>query len=331
MRNLCVYALALGVALSACHRTTKTEKQENMEKELAGLYRELAKHPKDAAVHIQLSDYFVEKGLLDSALNYALKAVRLDSLNSTYYVKLSDLYLASKEIDLCEEMLMKSISLNNKEEEAYLKLAELHFLLKRYDEASEVLNRVLELNSFNPKAYFIRGWVMREQGDTAAAIRAYLKAADQNSNYFEAYEELAHLYHLRRNPLAVDQYRNALKVRPDDINTMYNLAMYYQETGDFDDAIAQYHNILSIDPVNKYALYNMGWIHLTQWERYDEAVAFFTRAISQDTTFVEAVYNRGLAFESKGDKSAARQDYSYALHLNQYYEPAMEGLDRLDH
>lgn len=329
-RILSILLVCCALLPIACHRSAKTNSEEKLDPRLEQLYKELSKHPRVADNYIRLSDYFIGKGMLDSSLNYTLKAIRFDSLNASYYVRLSDIYLASQETDLCEDMLMKAIRVDSKAEEAYLKLAELHFLMKRYSESLDVLSRVLELNSYNPKAYFIRGWVMREQGDTAAAIRAYLKAADQNSEYFEAYEELAHLYHLRHNPLAIDQYRNALKVRPDDIQTMYNLAMYYQETGDFDNAISQYNNILSIDPVNKHVLHNIGWIFMTQREQYEEAVAFFTKAISQDTTFVEAVYNRGLAFEMMGNKSSARQDYSYALHLNQYYEPALEGLNRLD-
>ena len=172
LRKFCLCLLVVVLLLPlACHRKPQQQKTaEDADSQLEQFYMELARHPKDASVHIRLSDYFLEKGILDSALNYALKAVRLDSLQVGYYVKLSDLYLMSGKVDLCEDMLLKALRLEDKEEEPYLKLAELYFWLKRYDDASGVLNRVLELNSYNPKAYFIRGWIMREQGDTSSAI-----------------------------------------------------------------------------------------------------------------------------------------------------------------
>lgn len=328
MRKSLFLISLLCLSLLSCHR--QNAGTPSMDEELARLYKEISKHPKDADRYMDLSDYFVRKNLLDSALNNALKAIRLDSGNAGNYVKLSDLYFAMKEMDLCEDMLNKALRLDDKNEEGYLKLAEFHFLHRRYEEAEDLLKKVLEINSYNPKAHFIRAWVYREQGDTVSAIRSYMSAVEQNAQYFEAYEELAHLYHLRHNPLAIEQYKNALRLRPEDVQTLYNLAMFYQETNDDQNAISQYKKILEIDPVNKFAMHNMGWIYMTRMERYDEAISCFTKAIEQDTTFVEAVYNRGLAFECKGNYNSARQDFSYVLHLDETYEPAIESLNRLD-
>ncbi|MBO4282507.1 MAG: tetratricopeptide repeat protein [Bacteroidales bacterium] len=324
---LCLLMAAAGIS---CRHNGTNDAGQGADSTLTKWYKVLAKHPGDAEAHMHLSDYYRDHLLLDSALNHALAAIRSDSTNAGYYVKLSDLYLAMKEPDLCENVLNKALRINPSHEEAYLKLAELHFLYQHYEEASEVIQKALTINDFNPKAYFIQGWILREQGDTAAAVRAYLKAAEQNSRYFEAYEELAHLYHLRHNPLAVDYYKNALSVRPDDPQTLYNLAMFYQETGNDDQAIAQYQRLLQLDPDNKFVQHNMGWIYLTHKERYEDAVRCFTNAITQDTTFLEAVYNRGLAFECLGDYASARQDFAYTLHLDATYEPAIEGLNRLD-
>ena len=265
MNNLKLFFLIIcGCMVAGCHHTAQPTEKNGTDQELETLRKNLARHPKDAKCCIELSEYFMERGLVDSAMNYALKAVRLDSLNADYYVTLSDLYLLSNQTDLCEDMLLKALQVNDKCEAAYLKLAELHYLFKRYDESLEMISKALELNDYLPKAYFIRGWVMREQGDTNAAIRAYLKAVDQNSSYYQAYEELAHLYHLRHHPLAVEYYKNVLSIQPDHLQTLYNLAMFYQETGDYDQALVQYRTILRIDPVNKFAMNNMGWVYLAQ-------------------------------------------------------------------
>ena len=324
---LCVVLTFAGMS---CRHAATADKYSGMDTTLVRLYTQLEKHPKDAKLHADLADYYMEHLLLDSALNHALMSIRLDSNNAGYYVKLSDLYLAMKETDLCEDMLNKAIRIDAENNEAYLKLAELHFLFRRYEEASDVVAKAISMNDFNPRAYFIQGWIFREEGDTASAIRSYLKAVDQNSEYFEACEELAHLYHVRHNPLAINHYKNALKIKPNDMQTQYNLAMFYQETGDNGHAIEQYQQMLQAEPNNRFVLHNIGWIYLSRMEKYDEAVQFFTKAINQDTTYIEAVYNRGLAFECLGDYQSARQDFAYSLHLDANYEPAIEALNRLD-
>ena len=324
---LCLLMAAAGIS---CRHSAADHRYEGLDTALVQLYKQLEKHPKDADLHMKLSDYYKERMLLDSALNHALISVRLDSNNADRYVQLSDIYLAMKETDLCEDMLEKAIRIDKNNGEAYLKLAELHFLFRRYDEADDVISKALALNDYNPKAHFIQGWILREQGDTSAAIRSYMKAVDQNSQYFEAYEELAHLYHVRHNPLAIQHYKNALRIRPNDIQTQYNMAMYYQETGDDRQALEQYNRILQVVPHNRIVLYNIGWIHLTRLEDYGEAIRYFTRAIEQDTTYLEAVYSRGISFECQGDYKSARQDFAYTLHLNPQYEPAIEALNRLD-
>lgn len=328
-RKIILCFLAAFLILTSCKDKARTESPD-IEPELSDLRKQIRKHPRDASLYMSLSDYFVKKRILDSALNNALKAIRLDSNNSEFYVKLSDLYFTTEEMDLCEDMLNKSICLDGKNKEAYLKLAELHFLFKRYEESMEAINKVLEINSYNPKAYFIKGWINREQGDTALAIRSYMTAVDQNSQYFEAYEELAHLYHLKHNPLAIEHYKNALKIKPNDTQNIYNLGMFYQEMEDYKKALLQYERILEIDPSNKYAMHNMGWIYLNHLAKYDEAISCFTKALEQDTSFLEAVFNRGLSFEHQGNYRSARQDYSYVLHLDPNYTPAIESLNRLD-
>ncbi len=324
---LCLLMAAAGIS---CKHRTADNRYEGLDSALVQLYRQLEKHPKNADIHMRIADYYRLHMQADSALTHTLTAIRLDSNNAAYYVKLSDIYLILKDFDNCEEVLEKAIRIDKDYQEAYLNLAYLHFLFRRYDEATEVINRCLTLGDYNPKAYLIQGWIFRERGDTASAIRSYMKAVEQDAQYFEAYEELAHLYHVRHLPLAVEHYKNALKIRPDDILTRYNLAMFYQETMDNERAMEQYREILQREPDNRLALYNLGWIHLCRLGNYDEAVRYFTKVIEQDTSCVEAVYYRGIAFECKEDWRSARQDFAYTLHLDPTYEPSIEALNRLD-
>jgi tetratricopeptide (TPR) repeat protein len=316
--------------LVCCKQKPNAVSIESMPEELAAIYKELQANPKKAEPYMKLSSYYIKTGQIDSALNNALVAVRMDSTNSNAYIALSDAYFASLHIDASEEALKKAISLNSKNNEAYLKLGELFFLLKDYTQSREILAKAIKQETFNPKAYFIMGWNFREEGDTLLAIRNYLIAADQNPDYFDAYMELGVLYHRAHDPLTVSYYNNALNVQPNNTQVLYNLAMFYQEIQDYEKSLEKYRMILQIDPNHKFALHNMGWIYLTGEEKYEEAVVFFTKAIEIDPEYVEAILNRGLSSEQLGQYSNARQDYMYALKLVNNYPLAIEGLNRLD-
>ena len=329
-RQIVVLIVGFVCLFVSCTDQKKEEQYASMPKELADIYRKIDKNPSDPLLYFELSDYYVNLGQLDEALNVAFSAIRLDSTNSSFYVKLSDIYFAQANTDMAEETLEKAIILDNKNNEACLKLAELYFLLNEYDLAQKNIKKSLELQTHNPKAYFISAWIFREKGDTLAAIRNYLVATDQDADYFDAYMELGILYHYKGDPLAIDYYNNALNVKPNNIQALYNIAMFYQEAGNYEKALEKYRMILQLEPQNKYALHNMGWVYLTGENKYDEAVVFFTKAIQLDTTYIEAVYNRGLSFEKLKQYDNARQDYMYSLRLQNNYSLAVEGLNRLD-
>jgi tetratricopeptide (TPR) repeat protein len=231
-----------------------------MPDELAKIYREIEKNPTNANLYLELSRYYTDVQVLDSALNNALIAIRLDPNNSDMYVVVSDIYLLMQYFDNAEEMLERAIALDNKNNEAYLKLGGLYCGQGNYAQSEKILIKAIQLQSHNPKAYFILARNFQDKGDTVSAIRSYLVAAEQDPDYFEAYLELGVLYHYKHNRLAIDYYNNALNVQPNNVHVLYDLAMFYQETEDYDKALEKYRMILQIEPNHRNSLHNMGWV-----------------------------------------------------------------------
>jgi len=327
------YLLLVGILVGSVFMACNQKQQEiydSMPEELAKIYQAIEKKPKDANLYIQLSDYYLNVKQLDSALNNALIAMKLDSENSGVYMSLSDIYFSMGNFDATEEMLKKAIALDVKNNEAYLKLGEFYFLLKDYQSSKTILRKAIERETHNPKAYFWLGWNYRDEGDTALAIRNYTQAANQDPDYFDAYMELGVIYHSRHNPLAINHYNNALNVLPGSTMALYNMAMFYQETEDYEKALEKYRMILQIEPQHKNALYNMGWVYMEGFKKYEEGMAFFTKAIEADSNYVEAIHNRGYCFENLKQYENARQDYMYSLKLRTNYPLAIESLNRLD-
>ena len=66
---------------------------------------------------------------------------------------------------------------------------------------------------------------------------------------------------------------------------------------------------LGIQPVDALDHYNRGCL-LALREQWSEAIKMFDKAIAQDSTLVEAYFNRALALEKSGDLKAAREAWN---------------------
>jgi len=211
-----------------------------------------------------------------------------------------------------------------------LKKAKLNLIAQDYRKTFESIKKLLAIDKINPDAYYTRGIAFLEYGDTAAAVNDLLKAVEQNQQYYEAYVQLGELYALRKDPMAEMYFRNALNIRPKSKEALYMLGMYYQETEKFDKAIAVYQNFAQADTTVRNAPFNIGYIYLVYLKDFKKAASFFTLAIERDSTYFEAWYNRGLAYELMGDFDKAYKDYQVTLKIETNYPKAIEGLNRLD-
>jgi tetratricopeptide (TPR) repeat protein len=209
-------------------------------------------------------------------------------------------------------------------------MAEMSLVIRDYDKTLYYIDRALKVDELESKAYLLRGVVMIENGDTVRGIKNFMKAIDVNQDYFEANLQLGILYAAKKNELAIDYFNNAINISPGNIDVMYYLAMFYQETGRFEKAIQEYNVILENDPEFYISFYNIGYINLVHFNDYESAIEYFTKAIDIKPDYAEAYYNRGFAYELLQDVENSQKDYRKTLELHANYEKAIEGLNRID-
>ena len=306
------------------------DKYKDLPKPLAELCIKIDKDPDNAELYYKRAQYYYQNGFVDEGFNDASQAVKLDSKNALYQILISDFYFAKRETDLAEESLQKAIQLDPKNNDARLKLAELYYHLEMPTECNATLDEALKLKNFNPTAHLIRAFLLKEANDTIGMLRMLQLVIDQNPKEKKAYLELGYYYQERLNPIAIQYYQNALRIDPKDKEINYNLAKLYQDLKELDAAIQQYNTLLTIDPKNVFAYNNIGYINLYYFDKYNEAIAYFTKAIDIDSTFVNAICNRGVAFELSKNYVYARKDFEYCKQLDPNFEPAVLGLNRLD-
>lgn len=99
----------------------------------------------------------------------------------------------------------------------------------------------------------------------------------------------------------MQQFRLALKLRPDYDNARYNLARALIKAGRQDEAIELFRQVIRTYPDDAAAHNGLGEL-LYKQGKYAEALAEFDRAIALDTTFGIAKRNRQLALAASAEK-----------------------------
>ncbi len=296
---------------------------------LAVLDQRIEANPRDPVLFHERAKVYLAKKDLAAAFTDMKTALDMDSTKAEFFLTLADLYLISGKSGNSKASLEKSISLDPANSAAKLKLAELFMLVRKYDQAMKYLDDVLRSDVHNAKAYFIKGMCFKELGDTSKAVSSFRTAIDQNTDYYEAFMQLGVLMTLKHEKIALQYFNSALALRPQSVEAYYGRSMFYQETGDFNKAIEGYTMLTTVDPKNKNAHFNLGYIHQEYLKVYDEALKHYTRAIAADSAYFEAWYNRGLCYESLGNIQAAKSDFQKAAAINPEYTPAKGGLSRL--
>lgn len=153
----------------------------------------------------------------------------------------------------------------------------------------------------------------------------------------EARKELANRFfqrayeHQKNKELdeAVELYKKSIEAYPTaDAHTF--LGWTYSWMGRIDDAIAECHKAIKIDPTFGNPYNDIG-SYLMMKGQIDEAIPWLERALHAPRyeSYCYPHMNLGRAYESKRDWLRAKEEYRKALAENSDYTPAAQGLARI--
>lgn len=313
----------------ACKPKSNEATSEPKDK-IALLTEKIAADSMNAKLYFDRANAYFQKSMFDKAYFDMVKVMSVDSLNPEYMMLYSDLSFRMNKVKDSRNILLKVREMNPGNYDAAFKLAEIYLYTNNQDLSLKYLDTVLNKDSKNTKALLMKGFNLKEKRDTAAAISSFRAAIEVDPKFYEAQIQLALLMYAQKNKLCVEYFKNALDIKPDSQEAMYGLALWYQEHNEYNKAIQLYTDILQINPKNKDAHFNLGYIHHEYLKVYHEAIKHYTHAIEADPNFAQAYYNRGMCYEYLGNITAAKDDYTKALQLrNNDYPHAKEALERI--
>jgi len=297
--------------------------------ELKAVNAELVNDPNNPDLYQKRAKVYLALKQVEEAINDSKLAIRLDTTQVQYYNTLVDAYFAQNNTRLAKELLLIIEKKFPENTEALLKLGELYYLVRQYQNAINYVNKTLKIDESIARAYYMKGSIYRESGDTALAISSLETAIEQDNRYEDAFYDLGVIYAARKNALGLDYYNSALKINPDNSNTRYARAKLYQDLGKTNEAIFEYKAIASEYKTCDQCYYNLGAIYLEIKKDNAQALENFTKAITINPAYVEAYFARGFTYFKMKNKESAKADYNMCLKLQPNYEAAIDGLNNL--
>jgi tetratricopeptide (TPR) repeat protein len=326
------------LAPSCANKVTETDEERKLtdslnstidSPELKAVNAKLLEEPSSAELYNQRAVVYRSLKEFTASENDSKRAIRLDSTKVEYYMTLADTYFGGNKTRLAKETLeiiAKKFPENN---EALLKLAELHYAVRQYQQAVDYTNKALKNDENNARAYFIKGSVYREMGDTAKAISSLQTAVEQDNGFRDAYYDLGLIFAARYDPIALDYYNNALKSDPSNAQTLYARAKLLQDLGKVAEAEKEYKQIIAKDSSCADCYFNLGAISLDIEKDIKKASGWFGMAIKKNPDFAQAYYWRGYCYMRMNEKQLAKEDFRMCVKLDPDHVEAQKELNRL--
>lgn len=279
--------------------------------------------------YINRARWLLANQQVGNAIRDINSALSIDNKNIEALLVLADVYYALGDQDNILLTLNKASEIAPLDSRPVVKLAELSFLQGNINMANAYIDKALELNSMNPQAYYMRGIICMSRNDTVQALKQFMKARNQDDSFIDPVLQIASIYAAQRNPMAKDFYTLAIDMAPDNWGSYYDLAMYLQDNGSPEKALEIYDTLDARMPGNYQILFNKGYVNMVYLFEYDKAIENFDKALEINPKSVDALLNKGVAFEQKGNYKQARSIYLQILKDNPNYQLAIDALHRI--
>lgn len=292
------YSLALADANTALKNFSKKEK-----KWIA------ASHSLKASIYLDVEER--EKAIEEYTL-----AIKANDEFKTYYISRAQVYYDLNQFDKSEADYLQVIKMDESDVQALTSLGRNYVAVKNYSEAEKLFNQVIKLNPDYTSAYYFRSIMFYQQKkyNNAISDAFYSYVLDEsdkdNRSMFINYAQ-------KNIPLAMSKVNSKINEFPEKENWYFVRAQLYENSKDYFAAIADYNKMLDVaDAAYRSGILTYRADCYNSEGMYDQAIADYDEAISNDSTRSYYFSGRGDVKRLKGDYNGAVADFSKAIKLD---------------
>jgi tetratricopeptide (TPR) repeat protein len=182
-------------------------------------------------------------------------------------------------------------------------------------QAVAVADHMIEVAPEDARGYAARARALDWQGNYQDAVLMALKAIELDNNYAPGHAYLAEAYaDLGRLRQAREQAELAIQLGPYDVDARRNYGYILEFYGDYEGAIQQYLQALSLEPNSLDLMYGLARNYRGA-RRYEEAIATFNE-IARRTSTDPAIYiELGKTYFEIREDDAAQENLEHAVEL----------------
>ncbi len=270
---------------------------------------------------LQLADIYLKDEAYPSAIETLLRAknkgfdtLKINEGLAAVYLKSGD---AAKALDYTKDELLKIQCMLElgQVEEAYQKLdnlpeevksspryytlrAQYYYSAKDFDKALETIEEYNKIVPASPLTYQMRALVYDEMGDEYNSLLNWGR------------------YHILRKDIdmATHEFLNAVQIKDDDIDLLFELAQLLTDNGEVDHASEYYEKIVKLDPKNKEALKKLAQYREGLGD-YRMQAQYLAKALEADERDAETLKSLAVAYEKIKAGAKAVDIYKKYLEL----------------
>ncbi|RLD25880.1 MAG: hypothetical protein DRI54_03975 [Bacteroidetes bacterium] len=289
----------------------------------------IVKEPNNSNNYYRRALFLYNEREYDQALADIERAINIDDSKAEYFYLEGNIYYNDNAYENAFKSYQTAVELDNEHIEAILRLSTLELALENYQLALDMVNKALKVDPNYAEGYYLKGFIYLDGGDTVKSISSFRTAVEVDPDHYNSYIMLGKLYASEKHEYAGDYYDNALRIRPNSIEALYNKGIYLQSIEEYDEAYLLYDQIIELDSASYFAYYNRGYMMLISDSSYSGAIKEFEKSLKFYPYYTQAFYNIGLCYENQGNYEKAEEYYRKALEIDPQFDLAAHGISRL--
>jgi len=208
--------------------------------------------------------------------------------------------------------------------------AESTFRTKDYRQATEMFDVYTKTHEKNPWGFYMLGMSAWRSGQLDRARNAFDDALELDSRHVKSLVNVSRVLLESEKPAEAEGYlARAIEIDPASSDAYRVLGRTRALLGNAEGALEAYRTALAIDPEDGWSMNNMGLL-LIQQGRFEEALRPLARATQLSEGVAVFENNLGIALERTGRYGAAAEAYRAALAADSGYGKAAASLARVD-
>lgn len=177
-----------------------------------------------------------------------------------------------------EDYCLKVISQNENSAKAHAAIGALYRDINKYEEAIKYLQKAKEKDPNNPAITVVLAETLDLMKDTESAEKLYHESIKQSPKNWEVYQGYGYfLVSKGRHDEAIENYKIALTLTPDNVVTLNNIGGAYLYKGEFKKAAQSLAKATELEPYGS-AFSNVGVMYY-YFGDFEKAVEYYLKAI----------------------------------------------------